>query len=231
MGNVRALVRNITKARQYLGCSKCDEAEGIFVGDITKPETLGPAMVGADGLVIATAITGTESAKNIVFDAVANQVDAFLGSKGPTPQDRHVALISMQFTTLPDTMLNKIIAHLWGGWDVGFYSLQGEAHLMSSDVPFTILKACGLEDTPAKKSQVIVGHDDKGWSMKDAHTVSRNDVARVLAAAAANPAMSKGLRLDFCSKEGTPQADPIEILKEGMLAWDPRKTQSANTMV
>merc|ERR1712232_395725 len=217
--------------RQYLGCTKCDESEGIFVGDITKPATLEAAMTGADGLVITTGRSANAPAKSILFDGVANQVDTFLSSKGPQPQDPHVALISMQFTTLPDTMLNKIIAHLWGGWDVGFYSLQGESHLMSSDVPFTILKACGLEDTPAKKSQVIVGHDDKGWSMKDAHTVSRNDVARVLAAAAANPAMSKGLRLDFCSKEGTPQADPIEILKEGMLAWDPRKTQSVNTMV
>merc|ERR1712232_636499 len=231
MGNVRALVRNITKARQYLGCSKCDEAEGIFVGDITKPETLGPAMVGADGLVIATAITGTESAKNIVFDAVANQVDAFLGSKGPTPQDRHVALISMQFTTLPDTLLNKIIARLWGGWDNGFYSLQGEANLMSANVPFTIIKACGLTDDPEKQSKILVGHDDKGWSMKDAHTVSRHDLARVLAAAAANPSMAKGLRLDICSKKGTPQADAMEILKEAMQPWDPRKTQSATVVV
>ena len=70
----------------------------------------------------------------------------------------------------------------WGGrsnfilyGDVGFYSLQGEAHLMSASVPFTILKACGLTEDPEKQSQIIVGHDDKGWGMNDAHTVSRHD--------------------------------------------------------
>jgi uncharacterized protein YbjT (DUF2867 family) len=229
--NVRGIVRNTSKAREYLGCSKCDESEGIFVGDITKQESLGPAMAGADGLVIATGRTSDAPAKDILFDGVANQVTAFLSSSGPKPQDRHVSLISMQFTTLPDTILNKILAHLWGGWDVGFYSLQGESHLMSADVPFTILKACGLTNDPEKQSQVIVGHDDKGWGMKDAHTVSRHDVARVLAAAAANPSMSKGLRFDFCSKKGSPQDDAMEIIKEAMQPWDTRKTGSIATMV
>lgn len=224
--NVRGLVRNITKARDLLGCSKCDESEGIFIGDITKVETLGPAMSGADGLVILTAPAETKSigekAKAIMFDGVANQVQAFLSSPGPEPQDRHIALQSMQYTTLPDTILNKIIAHLWGGWDVGFYSLQGEAHVMSADAPFTILKACGLSEDPPMQSQVIVGHDDKGWKMKDVHTVSRHDCARVLAAAAANPSMAKGLRFDMCSKKGTAQ-DTMEIIKAAMQPWDPRK--------
>lgn len=228
--NVRGIVRNITKAREYLACTKCDASEGIFVGDITKPETLGAAMAGADGLVIATGRAG-DSPKAALFDGVANQVDAFLGSAGPKPQDRHVALISMQFTTLPDTIFNKLVAHLWGGWDVGFYSLQGEANVMSANVPFTILKACGLTDDPEKQSQIIVGHDDKGWSMRDEHTVSRHDVARVLAAAAANPDMARGIRMDFCSKKGPAQSDAVEILKEAMQPWDPRKTQLATTVV
>lgn len=229
--NVRGLVRNTTKAQQVLGCTKCDESDGIFVGDITKQESMVPAMTGADGLVITTGMVKGERAKDIVFDGVEKQVTAFLGSPGPKSQDRHVALVSMQFTTLPDTLWNKIIAHLWGGWDVGFYSLQGEANLMSADVPFTILKACGLTDTPGATDQILVGHDDKGWSMKDAHTVSRHDVARVLAAAAANPAMAAGIRMDFCSKKGTPQVDPIEILKEAMQPWDTRKTRHVSVVV
>jgi uncharacterized protein YbjT (DUF2867 family) len=223
--NVRGLVRNTTKARQYLGCSKCDESEGIFVGDITDKASLSPAMAGADGLVITTGSSTHASAKDILFDGVENQVSAFLASPGPKPQDRHVGLISMQFTTLPDTFLNKLLAHLWGGWDVGFYSLQGEATLMSADVPFTIIKACGLEESPPMKKQVLVGHNDKGWSMKDAHTVSRGDVARVLAEAALNPTMAKGLRMDFCAKDGDAQSS-MDILKAGMQPWDPRKTSS-----
>lgn len=229
--SVRGIVRNVSKARLYLGCSKCDESEGIFVGDVTKPETLGAAMAGADGLVIATGRTSSEPAKDVLFDGVANQVSAFLSSAGPAPQDRHVTLISMQFTTLPDTIMNKIIAHLWGGWDVGFYSLQGEAHVMSADVPFTIVKACGLSEDPEKQSKILVGHDDKGWSMKDAHTVSRHDLARVLAAAAANPSMAKSLRFDLCSTKGTPQLDAMDIIKEAMQPWDPRKAHFPTTVV
>jgi hypothetical protein len=232
--NVRGLVRNTSKAREYLGCNKCDESEGIFVGDITKPDTLSPAMTGADGLVIATGRVEkckvNCATKEILFDGVANQVSAFLGSPGPKPQDRHVSLISMQFTTLPDTILNKIIAHLWGGWDVGFYSLLGETNLMNADVPFTILKACGLTEDPAKQAKILIGHDDKGWGMKDAHTVSRKDVARVLAAAASNPDMSRNLRFDFCSQKGAAQ-DEMTLLKAAMQPWDPRKQQSLKVVV
>merc|ERR1719326_1876032 len=78
--NVRGLVRNTTKARQYLGCTKCDESEGIFVGDITKVESMAQAMVGADGLVITTGRSSGSSPKDILFDGVANQVTAFLSS-------------------------------------------------------------------------------------------------------------------------------------------------------
>jgi len=227
--NVRGLVRNTSKAREYLGCTKCDASEGIFVGDITKPDSLTPAMTGADGLVIATGRVEkckvNCATKEILFDGVANQVSAFLGSPGPKPQDRHVSLISMQFTTLPDTILNKILAHLWGGWDVGFYSLLGESSLMNANVPFTILKACGLTEDPAKQAKILVGHDDKGWALKDAHTVSRQDVARVLAAGAVNPDMSGNLRFDFCSQKGDAQ-DEMTIIKAAMQPWDPRKQAS-----
>mmetsp|Transcript_36064 Transcript_36064/g.59337 ORF Transcript_36064/g.59337 Transcript_36064/m.59337 type:complete len:275 (-) Transcript_36064:70-894(-) len=229
--NVRALVRSTSKAREYLGCSKCDESEGIFIGDITRQESMVPAMTSANGLVITTGKSGSEPAKDILFDGVANQVAAFLGSPGPKADDRHIALVSMQFTTLPDSILNKIIASLWGGWNTGFYSLQGEAHLMSANVPFTIVKACGLTEDPEKQNKIIVGHDDKGWSMRDAHTVSRHDLARVLASAATNPKMAGGLRFDFCSTKGTPQDDAMDIIKEAMQPWDSRKTQPSSSTV
>merc|ERR1719291_78466 len=51
---VRAVVRNVTKARLRLGCSRCDESEGIYVGDVTQPSTLAAPMKGAGSLVIAS---------------------------------------------------------------------------------------------------------------------------------------------------------------------------------
>lgn len=233
--NVRGLVRNVSKARQYLGCSKCDESEGIFVGDITNQASLVSVMKGADSLVITTGRVAGErddqGTKDILFDGVKNQVSAFLSSPGLAPQERHVMMISMMETTLLDTFWNKILAKLWGGWDVGFYSLQGEAFLMNAYVPYTIMKACGLDDAPAGQKQLLVGHDDEGWSMRDAHTVSRHDVARVLAAAALNPGKAGGLRFDFCSQAGTPQSDAVEVLNEAMYPWDPRKTKGVSTLM
>jgi|ERR1711934_18920 len=220
---VRALVRNITNAREILGCTKCDASEGIFVGDITVRESLMPIMDGADALIITTGRSGKEKAKDILFDGVENQVAAFLSSPGPEPKDRHVSLISMMETTLLDTFWNKILAKVWGGWQVGFYSLNGEAFLMNAAVPFTIVKCCGLDETSGGGKKLLVGHDDKSWSFKDAHSVSRHDVAQVLAAAAMNPNMSGGLRFDFCSEAGTPPSSAMEVLKNAMYPWDPRK--------
>merc|ERR1712224_411379 len=191
---------------------------------------MGPAMVGADGLVITTSATG-QNAEKLLFEGVGNQVAAFLGSPGPEPQHRHVSLISMQFTTLPPSIWNRILALVWGGFDKGFFSLQGETSVMSANVPFTILKCCGLMEGPGSHSKVLVGHDDKGWKMSHAHTIERGDVARVLAAAAANPELSANLRMDLCSEEGMPQANPIDILKEGMQPWDPRKAQQARVLL
>lgn len=222
--NVRGVVRDPAKAKDILGCSKCDETEGIFIGDIKNQETLMPAMAGADSLVITTGMSKGEKPEDILFYGVQNQFSAFLNSPGPMPKDRHVLLVSMMETTLLDTIVNKIIARFWGGWSVGFYSLQGESSLMDANVPFTILKACGLDDAPAKQKRLDVGHYDKGWGQPAGkNTVSRHDVARVMAAAAQNPQMSSGLRFDFCAQAGTPQNDELEVLREAMFSWDPRK--------
>lgn len=220
---VHGFVRNASKARELLGCTKCDESEGIFVGDITKPETLAPAMKGVDSLVITIGSSGGEHAKDILFDGIENQVSAFLESPGIAPQDKHVTMISMMETTKLDTFWNKLIAHLWGGWQVGFYSLNGEAFLMNAVVPFTIIKCCGLDETPAGERRLLTGHDDKGWSMRRAHSVSRHDVARVIASGVTNPGMASGLRFDLCSEKGVPQADAMEVIKDAMYPWDPRK--------
>ena len=35
-----------TKAKDLLGCSSCNESEGIFVGDVSEPETMKAVMTG-----------------------------------------------------------------------------------------------------------------------------------------------------------------------------------------
>jgi hypothetical protein len=53
----RALVRNATKAQEILHCGSCSEQDGVFLGDVTKPETLPAAMANVTRLIIAVGAT------------------------------------------------------------------------------------------------------------------------------------------------------------------------------
>lgn len=230
---VRALVRNASKARSVLGCHACDQSEGIFEGDVTNETSLAAAMIEADSLVITTGpaykckfpsiyvgckyFPGADP-KTMVWEAVQKQVRAFAKSSGPSLKDRHVILLSNDLTTVPDNFLDKI--------DNGhgcFYALNGEAFVMSSGVPFTIIKPNGLNEGIAGKKEIIVGHDDQGWSPKNLNTeyISRSDVARLLVYAAANPEKARGLRFDVTSKffGGSPTTDVSTVFESARLPW------------
>lgn len=233
---VRGLVRNATKAKDLLGCGACTEKEGVFEGDITKPETLANAMNGADTLVITTGpayhckipsiyvgchfYPGADP-KTIAWHGVKNQVSAFAGSPGPALADRHVILLSNDLTTQPDNFLDKI-----DNSHGCFYALNGEAFTMASGVPFTILKPNGLNDGDAKKQEILVAHDDQGWGSINPNTefIRRSDVVRLITHAAMNPDKTKGLRFDITSKRwfGTPTTDEASVFKAAEYPWDSR---------
>jgi len=238
---VRGLVRNATKAKGKLGCGDCTESDGIYEGDITKPETLAKAMTGADTLVITTGpayhcdhpsiyvgchfYPGADP-KTIAWKGVKNQVTAFASSKGPALQDRHVILMSNDLTTQPDNFLDKI-----DNSHGCFYALQGEVFTMSSGIPFTIMKPNGLNDGDAGKQEILVAHDDEGWNAMNPNTefIRRSDVVRLLTYAALNPDKTKGLRFDVTSKRlfGTPTTDVSKVFKSAEYPWDSRKPTEA----
>merc|ERR1712124_230679 len=90
---------------------------------------------------------------------------------------------------------------------------------MGSGLPFTIVKACGLGDKAGGKHKLVVGHDDKGFSLAVDHMVSREDVARVLAASATSK-VARGLRFDLCSSLlGRPTTDIQEVFAEAEYPW------------
>lgn len=222
---VRGLVRNVTKAKEVLGCTKCDASEGIYVGDVTKPETLTDVMAGAGQLVIVTSAfpvcnpfpqcTYSKGAYpvDVDFNGGKNQVEAFVkGAGGKKP----ILLVSAMGTTEPDSQLDKM-----GNGQIGFYKLNMEAFMMTSGLPFTIVKPCGLGSDAGGKDEMIVGHDDaEGWDLKV--PVQRADVARVLAAAVQNPSDAANLRFDLCAKAGKPTADADlpALLKSARYPWE-----------
>jgi len=222
---VRGLVRNVTKAKEVLGCSKCDESEGIFVGDVSKPATLDGVMHNADALVILTSAFPVCNPfpkcsydkggypVDVDFNGGKNQVEAFVKGAGGL---KLVVLVSDLETTEPDTQLDKM-----GNGQIGFYKLNEEAFLMSSGLPYTIVKPCGLGSGKPGLDEMMVGHDDEeGWDLSV--PVQRSDVARVVAAAIKAPKDAANLRFDLCAKAGTPtqDGDIPALLKSARHPWE-----------
>eukprot|EP00746_Dinoflagellata_sp_MGD_P114937 gnl/MRDRNA2_/MRDRNA2_51225_c0_seq1.p1 gnl/MRDRNA2_/MRDRNA2_51225_c0~~gnl/MRDRNA2_/MRDRNA2_51225_c0_seq1.p1 ORF type:complete len:277 (-),score=57.28 gnl/MRDRNA2_/MRDRNA2_51225_c0_seq1:193-1023(-) len=221
--NVRGLVRNVSKARELLACTKCDESEGIFVGDITKPETLVAPMAGTTTLVIATSAIPVcnpfpkchypEGGLPIDVDwkGGKSQVEAFAEqAKGKG----EVAMISSMGTTEPDGFLEKL-----DNGHIGFYKLNLESFLMSSGLKYTIVKPCGLDGAGNDKT-LVVGHDDELHETPP--TVARVDVARVVIAALQHQDVAAGLRFDLCSKAGpaTPDSALMKVLQDAKYSWE-----------
>lgn len=229
---VRALVRNVTKAREYLGCSKCDESEGIFVGDVTEPDTLVEPMKGAASLVIASSAAPIctpyptchfpkgGSPIDVDWHGAKAVLEAFAKATVANGLG-HVVLISTMGTTAPEDAKDPF-EH------IGFYKLNFEAELMSSGLPFTIVKPCGLLNTPPSTTELIVGHDDDLTVTPP--TIARADVARVCVAAVQQPLLSAKLRFDLCSKAGTPtsEADLAKVLQAARYPWE---TKDGSIMV
>lgn len=220
--NVRALVRNATKARNLLACTKCDESEGIFVGDVTKPETLKAPMNGVTKLVITTSSIPVCNPFpkchyppgglpiDVDWNGGKAQVMAFAEQAKGKGQ---VVLISSMGTTDPDGFLEKLDnAH------IGFYKLNLEAFLMSAGLEYTIIKPCGLDDHVSNNT-LVVGHDDQLHLTPP--TMGRMDVARVSVAALQHPDVAGGLRFDLCSKAGpaTSESDLLGVLQDAKYPW------------
>jgi len=222
--NVRGLVRNVSKARELLACTKCDESEGIFVGDITKPETLIAPMAGTSSLVIATSAIPVCNSfprechypagglpKDVDWNGGKAQVAAFAEQAHGKGM---VALISSMGTTNPDGFLEKL-----GNGHIGFYKLNLESFLMASGLKYTIVKPCGLPPAAVGNNTLVVGHDDE--LHEKAHTIARVDVARVVVAALQHQDVA-GLRFDLCSKAGpaTSDSELIKVLQDAKYPWE-----------
>jgi len=222
---VRGLVRNATKARELLKCDKCDQSEGIFIGDVTQKENLAAAMDGATALAVATSAAPQckdfkdpstcsypkgDYPVDVDFHGGKAQIEAFAkaakGSPGP------VVLCSSMGTTEPDGFLEKL-----ANGHIGFYKLNEESFLMSSGLPFTIVKPCGLTDDPAGQRELLVGHDDEMHETPP--TIPRADVARVMVQALLQPEEASGLRFDLCSRSGTPTEDVAAVLRAARYPW------------
>eukprot|EP01062_Namystynia_karyoxenos_P018490 TRINITY_DN1689_c0_g1_i1.p2 TRINITY_DN1689_c0_g1~~TRINITY_DN1689_c0_g1_i1.p2 ORF type:complete len:306 (+),score=96.85 TRINITY_DN1689_c0_g1_i1:87-920(+) len=232
--NVRGLVRDAAAARSVLHCTKCDASEGIFEGDVTKPDgqAFQGAFTGVDRVVLAAGSsgnwTGTPGASKFVYTTgtpqevdwigIQNQVAALMKNNGPS-RPRHIVYYSTAFTAKPGSTLDTLGDCTKHGCFVLGYKLNAEAFILDAQVPFTILKPCALDDSKAGQKELVWGHGDTGYDEDKAVSISREDVANLAVAAIANPTVGNGLRFDLCSKAGEAQTDPVAFLKSTKYPW------------
>jgi len=218
-GPVRALVRNVTLAREVLKCTACDESDGVYVGDVTDAGTLAEAFAGVNLLAIATGVHGTEPravVEKVEWHGVKNQIGVFLSSGS---EGKRVLLISSMGTTEPpDATSNAVM----------FYKLTAEAFLAGAGVPFAIVKPCGLSNDMGGKRLLAAGHDDsETWFSEGYYVIPRADVARVAAEALVNPP-APALRFDLCAyRDGS--TDAGAVLQSALLPW--QKTLQGTAVV
>jgi len=209
---VRALVRNATKAKEVLGCDKCDASEGIYVGDVTKPDSLLDASRGVDTLAIAAGVGGGASVptmKAVEFVGVENQVSALALVNNATLPMLRVVLCSSMGTTDPDPKPFE-------GGAVLFWKLNAEAFLGTSGLASTIIKPCGLGEGPGGQHALKTVHDDQ-HGVLDPFMVARADVAAVMKEAIIE--RSSGLRFGLCNARGPKRTDLSELLKSARWPW------------
>jgi len=219
---VRALVRNVTKAKEVLGCTFCDSRDGIFVGDVTQPEDLMNAANGVSTVVILASSdprVPKEEQRAVEFDGVINSVaalaqDANRDMKGGSSDYLRVVLCSTMGTTR-----RSVNDHGFDLGEISFWKLNAEAFLATSGVGSTIVKPCGLLDGAGKNSTLVVGHHDSLFTTDpDHYSIPRVDVAAVISQAVVS--RTHGLRFDLCSKPGPVTTDLEALLESSKWEWE-----------
>jgi uncharacterized protein YbjT (DUF2867 family) len=215
IAKVRGLVRNISKAREVLGCAKCDASEGIYVGDVTNLTSLLEPSRGLDTVAIAAAATVRSTPKEmeaIEFFGVENQVAALAAgrSAGTPVSSLRAVLLSSAGTTSPKPPP-------FVGGPILFWKLNAEAALGYAGVGSVAVKPCGLVDAAPGQHALGVGFDDHLPSR--AFTIARADVAAVVAEAVAE--REEGLRFALCNGDASaaPSKDLAALLKQARRPW------------
>ena len=215
--NVKASVYSLSEAKASLGCTKCDPSEGIYVGDVTQPETLTAAMEGVGTVLCAVGagegMNATQQ-EDIEFTGVVNQVAALTkANPAAKPAELKFVLCSSMGTTNPKPAPYE-------GGPVLFWKLNAEAFLSTSGLTSVVVKPGGLMDGPANNMTLVWGHHDELFATVNPPVINRADVAAVMVTAALSAqAGDAPLRFDLVSKPGPPPKSLQALLKAARWPW------------
>lgn len=168
---VRALVRDTSKARKVLG----DKVE-LVQGDVKDPATLTAAFAGTDAVISAVGARGAKGPDRpeaIDYEGVKNLVDAAVDARS-----RQFVLVSSRSVTQPENPLNKLFGN------VLIWKLKGEDALRASGVPYTVVRPGGLTNGPGGERDIVL---EQGDTVRGQTTITRADVARICVQALKHP--------------------------------------------
>jgi uncharacterized protein YbjT (DUF2867 family) len=170
---IRPMARDVEAARKNVS------PDYLWVaGDVTRPETLGPALSGASLVLVAiggTERSGPNSPEFVDYGGVKNLTDAARNAGV-----RQLVLESSMGVGSGGGLLGMMLNLLSG--DALKWKAKGEAHLRASGVPYTIIRPGGLTNDPGDQTGLVFNQGDEGSGR-----IARGDVAAVMIAALDNP--------------------------------------------
>ncbi|XXG80878.1 hypothetical protein AAC387_Pa09g1646 [Persea americana] len=197
---------------------KIGGADDVFVGDIRDAGSIVPSIQGIDALIILTSAVpkmkpGFDPSKGerpeFYFEdgAFPEQVD-WIGQKNQIDAAKAVGVKQIVLVgSMGGTDLNNPLNNIGNG-KILVWKRKAEQYLADSGVPYTIIRAGGLQDKEGGIRELLVGKDDELLKTQT-RTIARADVAEVCIQALCFEE-AKFKALDLASKpegEGTPTKD------------------------
>ncbi|GAB4856783.1 hypothetical protein Ancab_014701 [Ancistrocladus abbreviatus] len=177
----RGLVRTAESKQQIGG------ADDVFVGDIRDADSIVPAIEGIDALIILTSAVPrmkpgfdpTKGRPEFYFEdgAYPEQVD-WIGQKNQIDAAKdagvkQIVLVGSMGGTNPSHPLNNL-----GNGNILIWKRKAEQYLADSGIPYTIIRAGGLQDKEGGLRELLVGKDDE-LLKTETRSIPRADVAEV----------------------------------------------------
>ena len=156
--NVRALVRDQTRAARLL-----PSGVDLVIGDLTRPETLGPALDGVDAIVFTHGSTTSErDVRDNDYAGVANVLKVLGGRR------TRIALMTAIGTTRPGVAYAQ-------------WKLRSERLVRASGSPYTIVRPGWFDyNEPGQRTIVMLQGDRRQAGSPADGVIARDQIARVL---------------------------------------------------
>lgn len=174
---VRVLARNETKARD-----RFRHTVEIVGGDVTKPDTLPPAISGMDHVILTVGVTQRPASERLVkptvYDGTLN-VLAAAREVGLGGRFMYMSALGTTKWSLLAFLLNQIKGNTLK------WRRQVEEEIRTSGLDYTIVHAGILSDAPPGRRRIEIAQDELPMSLR--YRISREDVAEVFVHALRHP--------------------------------------------